>query len=109
MKAMSLKQRKNIAGSINPAAIKGSTGRNALIRKELADHLTSKRFLILLILIGGDELCKPVWRDLRAFRCDLTGQQFHLPEAVYVEWKLDPVVHVLHRPSRANRRAGTRV
>ena len=50
---MSLKQRKNIAGSINPAAIKGSTGRNALIRKELADHLTSKRFLILLILIGA--------------------------------------------------------
>ena len=50
---MSLKQRKNIAGSINPVAIKGSTGRNALIRKELADHLTSKRFLILLILIGA--------------------------------------------------------
>ena len=50
---MSLKQRKNIAGSINPAAIKGSTGRNALIRKELADHLTSKRFLILMILIGA--------------------------------------------------------
>ncbi len=32
--------------------IKGSTGRNALIRKELADHLKSKRFLIILILIG---------------------------------------------------------
>ena len=42
-----------MAGSINPVAIKGSTGRNALIRKELADHLTSKRFLILLILIGA--------------------------------------------------------
>lgn len=33
--------------------IKGSTGRNALVRKELADHLRSKRFLILLVLIGA--------------------------------------------------------
>ena len=32
--------------------MKASTGRNALERKELADHLKSKRFLILLLLIG---------------------------------------------------------
>ena len=32
--------------------MKASTGRNALVRKELADHLKSKRFLILLLLIG---------------------------------------------------------
>ena len=83
MKAMSLKQRKNIAGSINPAAIKGSTGRNALIRKELADHLTSKRFLILLILIGATSFASRYGATLRAFRCDLTGQQFHLPPKLY--------------------------
>ena len=75
--------------AINPAAIKGSTGRNALIRKELADHLTSKALSHSADSDRGDELCKPVWRDLRAFRCDLTGQQFHLPEAVYIERKLD--------------------
>lgn len=60
---MSLKQRKSMAGSekqpgINPVGteetrvINGGTGRNALVRKELADHLKSKRFLILLLLIG---------------------------------------------------------
>ena len=32
--------------------MKASTGRNALVRKELDDHLKSKRFLILLLLIG---------------------------------------------------------
>ena len=32
--------------------MKASTGRNALVRKDLADHLKSKRFLILLLLIG---------------------------------------------------------
>ena len=32
--------------------MKASTGRNALVRKELADHLKSKRFLSLLLLIG---------------------------------------------------------
>ena len=32
--------------------MKASTGRNVLVRKELADHLKSKRFLILLLLIG---------------------------------------------------------
>lgn len=32
--------------------MKASTGRSALVRKELADHLKSKRFLILLLLIG---------------------------------------------------------
>lgn len=33
--------------------INAATGRNALIRKELADHLKSRRFLILLVLIGS--------------------------------------------------------
>lgn len=32
--------------------VNGATGRNALIRKEMADHLKSKRFLLILILIG---------------------------------------------------------
>lgn len=46
-----------MAGSVKQPAIKektvkASTGRNALICKELADHLKSKRFLILLLLIG---------------------------------------------------------
>lgn len=57
MKAISQRQRKNMAG--NPehetggrTIVHASTGRNALIRKELADHLKSKRFLILLILIS---------------------------------------------------------
>lgn len=57
MKAISLKQRENTAGNINQPknkvkTVKASTGRNALVRKELADHLKSKRFLILLLLIG---------------------------------------------------------
>ena len=33
--------------------IKGTTGLKALFRKEFADHLCSKRFLILLLLIGS--------------------------------------------------------
>lgn len=37
----------------NRQPISGRTGRRALFRKELADHLTSKRFLILLLLIGS--------------------------------------------------------
>ena len=40
-------------GSIqNRRSISGSTGRKALFRKELADHLKSKRFLILVLLFG---------------------------------------------------------
>ena len=57
MKAISLKQRENTAGNTRQPeskikTVKASTGRNALVRKELADHLKSKRFLILLLLIG---------------------------------------------------------
>lgn len=53
MKEMSLKKRKGMDGSIeNKSRIKGMTGLKALYHKELADHLKSKRFLILLILIG---------------------------------------------------------
>jgi ABC-2 type transport system permease protein len=44
MKKKSLKQRKTISGGI---------GLHALFRKELADHLRNKRFLILLLLIGS--------------------------------------------------------
>ncbi|MFR7717261.1 MAG: hypothetical protein ACLU3N_00685 [Lachnospiraceae bacterium] len=39
--------------------MKASTGRNALVRKELADHLKSKRFLILL-LRSAVQLCESV-------------------------------------------------
>lgn len=57
MRAISLKQKGNTAGNTkqpenNKKMVKASTGRNALVRKELADHLKSKRFLILLLLIG---------------------------------------------------------
>ncbi len=51
---MSLIRRKNTSGTENhPTWINAATGRNALIRKELADHLKSRRFLILLVLIGS--------------------------------------------------------
>ena len=46
-------KRKNISGSTEKKLpINGGTGRYALYRKELADHLKSRRFLILLLLIG---------------------------------------------------------
>lgn len=35
----------------SPASIKSGIGRKALFRKELADHLSSRRFLLILILI----------------------------------------------------------
>ncbi len=50
---MTLTKRNPIAGSAeNRRRINGATGRRALFRKELADHLKSRRFLILLLLIG---------------------------------------------------------
>ncbi|WP_283683098.1 ABC transporter permease [Parablautia sp. Marseille-Q6255] len=54
MKEISLKQRKSIAGRAEKSrGISGRTGLAALFRKELADHLRSKRFLILLLLVGA--------------------------------------------------------
>ncbi len=54
MKEMGLKKRKSMAGSIESKSyVRGMTGLKALYHKELADHLKSKRFLILLILIGS--------------------------------------------------------
>lgn len=41
------------SGAEKRMKINGATGRKALFRKELADHLKSKRFLLLLILIGS--------------------------------------------------------
>ena len=53
MNRISLTKRKNISGSTEKKLpINGGTGRHALYRKELADHLKSRRFLILLLLIG---------------------------------------------------------
>lgn len=53
MKEMSLKIRKNAAESVKTEKrVSGLTGLSALFRKELADHLKSKRFLLLLVLIG---------------------------------------------------------
>ncbi|MCI6867753.1 MAG: ABC transporter permease [Lachnospiraceae bacterium] len=53
MNGISLTKRKNISGSTEKKLpINGGTGRHALYRKELADHLKSRRFLILLLLIG---------------------------------------------------------
>lgn len=40
----------------NSRRISGTTGLKALFRKEFADHLTSKRFLILLLLIGSTSI-----------------------------------------------------
>lgn len=54
MKEMAWKQRKSTAGNAERRArVSGMTGLGALYHKELADHLKSKRFLILLILIGS--------------------------------------------------------
>lgn len=51
---MILKREKSVIGSAeNKKHINASTGRRALFRKELADHLKSRRFLIILILIAG--------------------------------------------------------
>lgn len=64
MKEITLRRRKSISGGEAAAPdekrtgaaagrISGYTGLHALYRKELADHLRNKRFLILLLLIGG--------------------------------------------------------
>lgn len=54
MKEMTLIKRKSLDGSTeNNRDVSGATGRRALFRKEFADHLKSRRFLILLLLIGG--------------------------------------------------------
>lgn len=51
---MILEKRKSIAGSTEKKKhISALTGLHALFSKELADHLKSKRFLIVLILIGS--------------------------------------------------------
>ena len=51
---MSLKLRGKISGKEGSRSrISGTTGRHALFCKELADHLKSKRFLILLLLLGA--------------------------------------------------------
>lgn len=51
---MSLRTGKSMdSGAEKRMKINGATGRKALFRKELADHLKSKRFLLLLILIGS--------------------------------------------------------
>lgn len=53
MKEMNLVKEKSMAGNLEDRRrISGATGRRALFRKELADHLKSKRFMILLLLIG---------------------------------------------------------
>lgn len=51
MKAISLKTRKS-ASSNEAKRVSGKTGLYALFCKELTDHLKSRRFLILLLLIG---------------------------------------------------------
>ena len=54
MREMVWKKRKNMDGNMkNKIRVNGMTGLGALYHKELADHLKSKRFLILLILIGS--------------------------------------------------------
>lgn len=54
MKEMTAAKRKNGEGNVEKHhAISGFTGLGALFHKELADHLRSKRFLLLLILIGS--------------------------------------------------------
>ena len=51
---MTLEKRKSTDGNTEERRrVKGMTGLHALYRKELADHFKSRRFLILLLLIGG--------------------------------------------------------
>lgn len=50
---MRLKKNEMTKGRENTAHVSGMTGLMALYRKELADHLHSKRFLILLVLLGA--------------------------------------------------------
>lgn len=51
---MILEKRKSIAGSVEKRKrVSAFTGLHALFSKELADHLKSKRFLIILLLIGS--------------------------------------------------------
>lgn len=53
MKEKSLKIRRNIFGKVQTdKRLSGRTGLAALFRKELGDHLKSRRFLILLLLVG---------------------------------------------------------
>lgn len=53
MKEMTLTTRKSIASERKSnRRISGMTGLGALFQKELADHLKSKRFFLLLVLIG---------------------------------------------------------
>jgi ABC-2 type transport system permease protein len=53
MEKMSLNQRKSMPSDTeNKLHVRGGIGLRALFHKELGDHLTSKRFLILLLLIG---------------------------------------------------------
>jgi ABC-2 type transport system permease protein len=47
------KRESTVSGSEKKSQISGTTGLKVLIRKEIADHLTSRRFVILLILIGA--------------------------------------------------------
>ena len=57
MKEMSLKIRKNAAESVKTEKrVSGLTGLGALFHKELADHLKSRRLLLLLVLIGTTSL-----------------------------------------------------
>ncbi len=54
MKEMILEKRKNGSETVKTGRrIRKTTGLGALYHKELTDHLKSKRFLILLILIGS--------------------------------------------------------
>lgn len=53
MKEIALKKERNAAGGTGERrTVGGMTGLNALFHKEFADHLKSRRFLILLLLIG---------------------------------------------------------
>lgn len=54
MEKMSWKKEKSMAGNTgNRTSVRGMTGLRALTGKEFADHLKSRRFLILLLLIGS--------------------------------------------------------
>ena len=87
--------------------MKASTGRNALVRKELADHLKSKRFLILLLLIGCTSFASLYGAISGLSDAIQLGQQLHFPEALHLKRKLDSVVHVLYCTAWTDRRSGT--
>ena len=76
-------------------------GLYALYRKELADHLRSRRFLIILALILLTS-CASIYGALSGLSEAVgSGSQQYFSEAFYVKRGVHSVVSFLHRAARA--------